>query len=63
MWDNGYPDGGNYWSNYTGVDHFSGPGQNESGSDDIGDMPYLIPGKEPPNQDKYPLMNPWEPSP
>ncbi len=55
-WDNGYPSGGNYWSNYTGVDFFSGAYQNETGSDGIGDTPYVVDGD---NQDDYPLMNPW----
>jgi parallel beta-helix repeat protein len=60
QWDDGYPSGGNYWSDYTGVDQYSGPGQNETGSDGIGDTPYLIPGGS--NRDHYPLMNPngWE---
>jgi len=56
MWDNGYPSGGNYWSNYTGVDLYSGPYQNETGSDGIGDTPYAIDIN---NQDRYPLMSPW----
>jgi len=55
-WDDGYPSGGNYWSDYTGVDLYSGPYQNETGSDGMGDMPYLIDAD---NQDNYPLMNPW----
>lgn len=55
-WDNGYPSGGNYWSNYFAVDHFSGPGQNESGSDGIGDTPHVINVN---NTDNYPLMNQW----
>jgi len=55
-WDDGYPSGGNYWSDYTGVDLFSGPNQNETGSDGIGDTPYIIDGN---NQGNYPLMNPW----
>ncbi len=38
MWDNGYPSGGNYWSNYNGTDFFNGPDQNETGSDGIGDI-------------------------
>jgi hypothetical protein len=62
LWDNGYPSGGNYWSDYTGVDNFSGPDQNESGPDGIGDIPYSIPGGI--NQeDNYPLMVPWGNSP
>jgi len=56
IWDNGYPSGGNYWSNYTGVDFYSGPCQNAPGSDEIGDTPYVIDAD---NQDRYPLMNPW----
>ena len=58
-WDNGYPSAGNYWSTYTGVDQYHGPGQNITGPDYIGDTPYNISGKTPPNQDHYPLMNPW----
>ena len=56
IWDNGYPSGGNYWSNYTGTDHFSGPGQNELGSDGIGDTPHIMDAN---NADNYPLINPW----
>jgi parallel beta-helix repeat protein len=55
-WDNGYPSGGNYWSNYWGVDNYSGPYQNETGSDGIGDTPYVIDVN---NTDHYPLMNPY----
>jgi len=55
-WDNGYPSGGNYWNDYTGVDLYSGPYQNETGSDGIGDNPCVIDDN---NQDRYPLMNPW----
>jgi len=55
-WDNSYPSGGNHWSNYTGVDQFSGPGQDEPGSDGIGDTPHVIDVN---NVDKYPLMKPW----
>jgi len=54
-WDVGYPRGGNYWSNYLGVDLFSGPYQNLTGSDGIGDTPHVIDEN---NQDRYPLMNP-----
>ncbi|RLI64672.1 MAG: hypothetical protein DRO67_03850, partial [Candidatus Asgardarchaeum californiense] len=56
-YDNGYPSGGNYWDDYTGEDNFSGPNQNISGPDGIGDTPYLIPGGS--NQDRYPLMHPY----
>ena len=60
-WDDGYPSGGNYWSDYTGVDNFSGPHQNVSGSDGIGDTPYGIFGGS--NTDWYPLMNPLDTTP
>jgi parallel beta-helix repeat protein len=55
-WDDGYPSGGNYWDDYTGVDEKSGPNQDEPGSDGIGDTPYVI---DEDNQDNYPLMEPW----
>jgi parallel beta-helix repeat protein len=55
VWDNGYPSGGNYWSDYTGVDLKSGPNQDQPGSDGIGDTPYTKGGIT----DQYPLMNPW----
>jgi len=58
VWDDGYPSGGNYWSDYTGIDTYSGPYQNEIGSDGIGDTPYVIDEN---NRDRYPLMNPWTP--
>ena len=57
VWDDGYPSGGNYWSDYTGADTHSGPYQNETGSDAIGDMSYIIDAN---NQDRYPLMGPFE---
>jgi len=57
-WDDGYPSGGNYWSDYSGVDNYSGPGQNISGSDGIGDTPYNITGGS--NQDRYPSMAMWD---
>ena len=53
MWDDGYPSGGNYWSDYNGTDSFSGPNQNTPGSDGIGDTPYTIDAN---NTDRYPLM-------
>jgi parallel beta-helix repeat protein len=55
-WDDGYPAGGNYWSNYNGTDLYSGPYQNMTGSDGIGDTPFVIDTN---NTDRYPLMNPW----
>jgi len=53
IWDYGYPSGGNYWSDYNGLDLRSGPYQNEVGSDGIGDVPYTIDAN---NTDRYPLM-------
>jgi parallel beta-helix repeat protein len=55
-WDEGYPSGGNYWSNYNGTDLSRGPYQNETGIDGIGDAPYIIDSN---NRDNYPLMQPW----
>jgi len=51
FWDDGYPSGGNYWSDYTGED---------ANGDGIGDTPYIIDAN---NKDHYPLMNPWTPAP
>ena len=59
VWDDGYPSGGNYWSDYTGVDLYKGPYQNINGSDGIGDGPYIIDAYGS-NQDNYPLMYPTE---
>ncbi|MCJ7423721.1 right-handed parallel beta-helix repeat-containing protein [Candidatus Bathyarchaeota archaeon] len=53
LWDDGYPSGGNYWSNYTGVDVKCSSYQNETGSDGVGDTPYIIDAN---NTDHYPLM-------
>jgi parallel beta-helix repeat protein len=55
-WDNGYPSGGNYWSDHNPPDVYSGPYQNVTGSDGIGDTPYVIDAD---NQDNYPLMGPF----
>jgi len=57
LWDDGYPSGGNYWSDYNGSDTYSGPYQNETGGDEIGDVPYAIDGD---NADHYPLVNLYE---
>jgi len=59
VWDDGYPSGGNYWSDYAGVDLCTGPNQNlieGIGSDGIGDTNYTIDGN---NVDRYPLTIPW----
>ena len=48
VWDDGYPFGGNYWSNYNGID---------SNRDGIGDTPYVINhSADGNNTDNYPLM-------
>lgn len=57
IWDNGYPSGGNYWSDYSGVDKRKGPDQNKPGSDGIGDTEYVVSGSD---IDDYPLMKPWD---
>jgi parallel beta-helix repeat protein len=68
QWDDGYPSGGNYWSDYSGLDESSGPDQTEPGSDGIGDTPrhisecpdfpyeYVTPEH---HEDRYPLMEPF----
>lgn len=58
-WDNGYPSGGNYWADYTDIDQYSGPNQNETGSDGIWDHPYTIVTG---NVDHYPFtqQSGWE---
>ncbi|MGA3290183.1 MAG: NosD domain-containing protein [Candidatus Bathyarchaeia archaeon] len=55
VWDHGYPSGGNYWTDYTGVDHFHGAAQNVAGADGIGDTPYTT-GMVGTNKDNYPFM-------
>jgi parallel beta-helix repeat protein len=48
-WDDGSFSGGNYWSNYNGID---------VNGDGISGTPYTVCSN---NQDRYPLMKPWEP--
>ena len=55
IWDDGYPSGGNYWSNYTGTDLQTGESQNIPGSDGLGDTAH---GLYAYNQDDYPLIAP-----
>ncbi len=55
-WDNGYPNGGNFWSDLATVDLFSGPSQDVSGADSISDTPYIL---NEDNKDRYPLMKPF----
>jgi parallel beta-helix repeat protein len=59
-WDDGYPSGGNYWSDYAGVDIKRGLAQDIPGSDGIGDFPFTIDAD---NRDRYPLMYPYGASP
>ncbi len=64
-WDDGYPSGGNFWSDYAGIDELRGPNQDQWGSDGIGDTLYAIDAD---SQDRYPLVypqgtgHPWPPS-
>jgi parallel beta-helix repeat protein len=58
-WDNGYPQGGNYWDDYSGVDIYHGPNQDQIGSDGIGDTEYPVRGGD--SIDYYPLMAPFKP--
>ncbi len=56
FWDAGYPSGGNYWSDYKGVDQCRGPQQTDcTGSDGLGDTPRSVYGG---TVDRYPLMEP-----
>ncbi|MFH1049065.1 MAG: NosD domain-containing protein, partial [Patescibacteria group bacterium] len=61
IWDDGYPSGGNYWSDYAGENVKKGASQNEAGSDGIGDTPYIVIGygDKVLVQDRYPLINPY----
>lgn len=52
-WNAPYPEGGNLWSDYQGVDKMSGPDQDAEGMDRFGDQPYRINEEA---ADKYPIM-------
>jgi parallel beta-helix repeat protein len=58
LWDDGYPNGGNYWSDYADMDMHSGSYQNETGRDGIGDTANIIDAN---NTDHYPLMTTYSP--
>jgi len=54
VWDDGYPSGGNYWSDYE--ERY--PDAKELDGSGIWSTPYVIDEN---NQDNYPLMEPWSP--
>ena len=56
-WDNGYPEGGNFWGDYSGVDLKSGSNQDLPGSDGFGDSPYASIGGESGAVDNYPIID------
>jgi parallel beta-helix repeat protein len=60
IWNDTYPSGGNYWSDYNGIDVMSGPNQNLAGGDGFGDTPYTIVGLVT-YRDRAPLITPWQP--
>jgi parallel beta-helix repeat protein len=57
LWNDSYPSGGNYWSDYIGLDNMKGPLQDIPGSDGIGDTNHTI---DPDSLDHYPLILPRE---
>ncbi|WP_455391961.1 NosD domain-containing protein, partial [[Eubacterium] cellulosolvens] len=57
-WYLDYPNGGNYWSDYLGKDNFTGPKQNITGVDGIGDIAYDLIITWLDVIDLYPLMEP-----
>jgi parallel beta-helix repeat protein len=52
IWDNGYPSGGNYWSDY----EEKYPNAEKLGDSEIWNTPYVIDEN---NQDNYPRANAW----
>jgi parallel beta-helix repeat protein len=52
IWDDGFPNGGNYWSDYLA----RYPNATEVDNSGVGDTPYVIDAK---NTDRYPLMEPY----
>lgn len=71
-WDNGYPNGGNYWDDFDeqiegAFDDYRGEQQDHIGSDNISDLgrmqggginPYMVDGYGSNNQDTYPWIIP-----
>jgi parallel beta-helix repeat protein len=57
-WNASYPVGGNYWDSYSGTDIFQGTYQNQTGSDGMIDMPFVLDSN---NTDQYPLTKPYSP--
>ncbi len=59
VWDNGYPSGGNYWSDWTSPDVWKGPSQNYTGADGIVDAEYVVSAGT--NLDNFPVtdFNGW----
>jgi len=53
IWHADYPEGGNLWSDYIGIDEMGGPDQDLPGQDGFGDSPYRINARE---EDRYPIM-------
>lgn len=59
-WDDDYPGGGNYWSDYDGNDSCSGPTREVCPDPDgLGDTPYVV--QVGLAADRYPLMEPYGP--
>jgi nitrous oxidase accessory protein NosD len=59
QFDDGYPSGGNFWSDYSGVDQCSGPAQDVCPDPDgIGDTGFSVGGPSS-DVDRYPLMRPF----
>lgn len=59
-WDDGYPGGGNHWSDYKGLDTCSGPLREVCpNADGLGDTPYVV--QVGMATDRYPLMAPYGP--
>ncbi len=60
QWGVDYPKGGNYWSDFSGVDNYIGPEQNISGKDGLSDISYEGIVSWESIRDEYPLMLRWK---